>query len=198
MRFCRSMSLLAAVFGFLIAPAFVYAQEADGTVITEQSAAISEHEEASQGLPQFDFSMFPEQIFWLVASFFLLYLAMHFLAVPRIAKTQDNRKKVITTSLETAKKANEDAKIAAITANTHLREAREKSKEKLSNMITALDEEEDNKRQSKEKEVLKRVRRAENKIEVDKTKALNAVAATAEEISEEIVQKIFRSSVKVG
>ncbi|MCL2473877.1 MAG: hypothetical protein FWF23_03110 [Alphaproteobacteria bacterium] len=199
MRFYRNICLLAAVFSFLIAPSFAYAKEADR--VTEQTAAVSEPEnelliKEAQGLPQFDFSYFPEQAFWLVVSFSILYLLLHFIAVPRIAKTQDNRRTVITTNFETARKANEEAKAASVKADTQLREAREKSKNKVTNMISTLEEEESNKKHSKEKEVLKKIRIAENKIEVAKTKALSTVSATAEEISEEIVQKILKSIVK--
>ena len=64
------------------------------------------------GLPQLDTSLFAEQIFWLAVSFGVLYLLMSSVALPRVAKTKDNRKHVIAGELEAARVANEAARQA--------------------------------------------------------------------------------------
>ena len=53
-------------------------------------------------MPQLDFHTFPTQIFWLVVSFVLLYLLMRVVALPRIEKIVEERRRRLDEDLEKA------------------------------------------------------------------------------------------------
>ena len=55
-----------------------------------------------EGMPQFNASTFPSQLFWLVVTFVLLYLFMNFLVLPRIRDNIRLRKNKISNDLERA------------------------------------------------------------------------------------------------
>ena len=57
---------------------------------------------SAEGMPQFNASTFPTQIFWLVLSFVLLYLLTSFLILPRVRDNLRLRKNKILNDLERA------------------------------------------------------------------------------------------------
>ena len=69
-------------------------------------------EAAAPGMPQLDFSTFPNQIFWLVVTLVVIYLILSRLALPRIAAVLAERQGTITNDLAAA----EELKLKAIDA----------------------------------------------------------------------------------
>lgn len=65
--------------------------------------------EAAPGMPQLDFSTFPNQIFWLVVALVALYFVLSRVALPRIGAVLAERKGTITNDLAAA----EDLKLRA-------------------------------------------------------------------------------------
>ena len=59
-------------------------------------------EEAATGLPQLDFSTFPNQIFWLVVTLVVIYLILDRVALPRIASVLAERQGTITNDIAAA------------------------------------------------------------------------------------------------
>lgn len=70
----------------------------------------------SAGIPQLDFTTFPNQIFWLVLVLVLLFLIVNHLAIPRIEGIARSRKSRIEADLEEASRAAAEA--AAIRKKT--------------------------------------------------------------------------------
>lgn len=68
--------------------------------------------EASGGMPQLDFSTFPNQIFWLVVTLVVIYLILSRIALPRIGDALADRAGTITNDLAAA----EDLKQQAVDA----------------------------------------------------------------------------------
>src|SRR3989338_7675403 len=54
------------------------------TTTTTEAAAEVAHETAKAGMPQLDFSTFPNQIFWLVVTLLVIYFVLSRIALPRI------------------------------------------------------------------------------------------------------------------
>ncbi len=87
------------------------------------AAAGAAHEVAKSGMPQLDFSTFPNQIFWLVLTLVVIYFVLSRVALPRIGGTLANRKASIRADLAAAEemkqkamaseKAYDDALVAA-------------------------------------------------------------------------------------
>lgn len=69
-------------------------------------------EAAAPGMPQLDFSTFPNQIFWLVVTLVVIYLILSRVALPRIASVLAERQGTITNDLAAA----EELKLKAIEA----------------------------------------------------------------------------------
>jgi F-type H+-transporting ATPase subunit b len=93
---------------------------------TETNGAVTEH---AQGMPQLDFSTFPNQIFWLVVSIVVIYLILQRVALPRIASVLADRSASIQRDLDKA----EDYKRLAVEAeeayNKALADARAEAQE---------------------------------------------------------------------
>lgn len=69
-------------------------------------------EAAAPGMPQLDFSTFPNQIFWLVVTLVIIYLILSRVALPRIAAVLAERQGTITNDIAAA----EELKLKAIEA----------------------------------------------------------------------------------
>ena len=153
-------------------------------------------EEAASGeesnlLPQFDVSSFPEQIFWLVVSFATLYVLMAFVALPRIARTQENRQDVITREIDAARKANEDAKESLDAVERSLGDARAKAHAAMSEMLAQVSEEANEQRAGRERELTRNLRRAEGDIARARAAAMEKLEATVDGLARAIVDKIL-------
>src|SRR3989338_9613617 len=84
------------------------------TTTTTEAAAEVAHETAKAGMPQLDFSTFPNQIFWLVVTLLVIYFVLSRIALPRIGGVLAQRDGAITSDLSAAeelkKKGNADQK----------------------------------------------------------------------------------------
>ena len=69
---------------------------------TTTAAAHAAQEGAKAGMPQLDFSTFPNQIFWLVVTLLVIYFVLSRVALPRIGGTIANRKGTITADISAA------------------------------------------------------------------------------------------------
>ena len=64
---------------------------------------------SSGGMPQLDFSTFPNQAFWLILVLLCLFMMVRLLIIPRMDNILANRRKVIEEDLIGAEKFREDA-----------------------------------------------------------------------------------------
>jgi F-type H+-transporting ATPase subunit b len=78
-------------------------------VMVTETAATPRH---AEGMPQLDFSTFPNQIFWLLVTLVVIYLIMSRVALPRIEGVLQQRKNTIQGDLDKA----EELKSRAIEA----------------------------------------------------------------------------------
>ena len=81
-------------------------------------------EEAATGLPQLDFSTFPNQIFWLVVTLVVIYFILTRVALPRIATVLAERQGTITNDIAAAEEFKLKAQEAEATYQKALAEAR--------------------------------------------------------------------------
>lgn len=79
---------------------------------------------ATTGLPQFDPSTFPSQIFWLGVAFVILYAFFNKRALPEIASVLDNRREHIQGDLETSERLRTEADSVQNAYETSLDRAR--------------------------------------------------------------------------
>lgn len=84
-------------------------------------------EHASAGLPQFDVTSFPSQIFWLFVAFIILYIIFSFKTLPEISSVIEKRNESINNDLELAEKIKAEAEAVQHSYEEGLAIAREKS-----------------------------------------------------------------------
>lgn len=81
-------------------------------------------EESASGLPQLDFSTFPNQIFWLVVTLIVIYLILSRVALPRIASVLAERQGAITNDIAAAEELKQKAAEAEAAYEKALADAR--------------------------------------------------------------------------
>lgn len=79
---------------------------------------------SSGGMPQLDFSTFPNQIFWLVVTLVVIYLVLSRVALPRIAGILAERKGTIGNDLAAAEELKSKAQAAEAAYQKALEDAR--------------------------------------------------------------------------
>jgi F-type H+-transporting ATPase subunit b len=82
-------------------------------------------EHAESGMPQLDFSIYPNLIFWLVVAMVALYLIMTRIALPRIGTVLAERNDAIANDIEMAALLKRRAEEAEAAYNAALAQARE-------------------------------------------------------------------------
>lgn len=94
----RLSSVLSALFAFFL-------------VLFCGAAWASEepHAEGSAGLPQFDATTFPQQIFWLLVAFVFLYGFFSRSTLPTLSRIIENRREHIQSDLDSARRLGEEA-----------------------------------------------------------------------------------------
>ena len=81
-------------------------------------------EAAKTGMPQLDFSTFPNQIFWLAVTLVAIYLILSRIALPRIGSVLAERSGTITNDLGAADELHQKAKAAEAAYEKALADAR--------------------------------------------------------------------------
>lgn len=88
------------------------------------AATDTAHEAGKAGMPQLDFSTFPNQIFWLVVTLLVIYFVLSRIALPRIGGVLAERKGIITNDLAAADELKQKAVSAEKAYNDALVRAR--------------------------------------------------------------------------
>lgn len=98
-------------------------QEAVGHGLADATGVVAEKSGGS-GMPQLDFSTFPNQIFWLLVAIGAIYYVLSRIALPRIAAVLAERKGTITNDLMAAEDLKAQAEEAEEAYQKALSEAR--------------------------------------------------------------------------
>ena len=150
--------------------------------------------EKKSGMPQFDISSFPSQIFWLVVSFAVLYFLVSTMVLPRIGKIVESREGKIQGDLDAAQKANDAARIAAAEQEKALSEARTQASgvvreatEKAAQHTTAKMHELGDK-------LAASIAEAELRIAQQRTQAISGLSGMSSEIATAVLSKLVGSA----
>jgi len=93
------------------------------TTAHDAAAGAAEHTE-KVGMPQLDFSTYPNQIFWLLVTLVVIYLVLSRIALPRIGAVLSERKGTIGNDLAAAEELKQKAVAAEKAYNDALAAAR--------------------------------------------------------------------------
>jgi F-type H+-transporting ATPase subunit b len=139
------------------------------------------------GMPQLDFSTFPNQIFWLAVALVVLYLILSRLALPRIASVLAERSGTITGDLEKAEELKRKAVEAEETYQKALADARAEAQRVIAEAKAELQREIDEATAKADAEIAARAAESEKAIAEIRASALENVRAVAEEVAREVV-----------
>ncbi|MBA3910055.1 MAG: ATP F0F1 synthase subunit B' [Rhodobacter sp.] len=89
--------------------------------------------EAAEGMPQLDFSTWPNQIFWLLVTLVVIYFVLSRIALPRIAAVLADRKSTITNDLAAA----EELKLRAVEAEKAYNDALASARTEAAKIVAA-------------------------------------------------------------
>jgi F-type H+-transporting ATPase subunit b len=151
-------------------------------------AAEGSAEEA--GLPQFDTSLFPAQLFWLALTFVALYLLMSKVALPGVKRTLDQRSTTLSSDLKAAEAANEAAKAMITQYEKALTDARAKAQATVSEITAAAAKASAESQTAQQRELSKRLHDAEAKIGAAKNDAIKNIGSAAQDLAGTIVEKV--------
>ena len=145
-------------------------------------------EASSGGLPQFDPSSFPSQIFWLAVTFGILYAFMANIILPKIGGVIEGRKDRIADDLDKAAEFKRQAEEAEAAYKQGLADARAKAQGIAAETRAGIDEEIAAMQADAEEKAAESVRVAEARISEMKTQAKVKVREAATETTRSIVE----------
>lgn len=150
--------------------------------------------DSAPGMPQLDFSTFPNQIFWLVVTLVVIYLILSRVALPRIGGILSERAGTITNDLAAA----EDLKVKAAEAedayNKALAEARAEAQRIATEARAEIQAELDVAIAKADAEISAKAAESEKAIAEIRAGALESIEIVARDTAAEIVSALgFKS-----
>lgn len=155
------------------------------TVAAEAAGAA--HEAGSAGMPQLDFSTFPNQIFWLVVTLVVIYLILSRIALPRIGSVLAERKGTITNDLAAAEELKQKAVAAEAAYNDALARARVEAAKIVAEARAEIQKDLDKEMAKADAAIAAKAGESEARIAEIRAGAMEAVTAVAKDTAKELV-----------
>ncbi|OHB36781.1 MAG: hypothetical protein A2882_00740 [Phenylobacterium sp. RIFCSPHIGHO2_01_FULL_70_10] len=147
-------------------------------------------EEHASGLPQFEFSHWPGQIFWLLIVFVILYVVLSKLFLPRVGGAIEARAAKIEGDLTDARAARDEAERQSAEAAAELAAARARAQKTAADAKAAAKAEADARNAAEEAKLGERLAEAEAAIKAGRERAMANVRTVAADTAEAIVEKL--------
>ncbi len=148
------------------------------------------------GMPQLDFSTFPNQILWLVVTLVVIYLILSRVALPRIGSVLAERAGTISNDIAAAETYRQQAAEAEAAYNRALEEARAAAHKVIEEARADIQADLDEAIARADAEIAARTAESEEKIAAIRESANEAVARVAEDAALEIVSTFGASADK--
>ena len=163
---------------------------ANETHAVDAAAAVAGHAaEAAEkgGMPQLDFSTFPNQIFWLLVALVVIYWLLTRIALPRIAAVLADRQGTISGDLAAAEDYKLKSKDAENAYAKALADARAQAQKIIAEARAEIQKDLDAATAKADAQIAERVAQSEVTIGEIRAGALEAVEAVAKDTAAEIV-----------
>ncbi|MDA9304981.1 F0F1 ATP synthase subunit B' [Amylibacter sp.] len=147
--------------------------------------------ESAPGMPQLDFSTFPNQIFWLVVTLIVLYLVLSRVALPRIATVMSERHGAIQRDLDKAEEMKRSAIEAENTYNQALADARVKANDIVNEAKAEIQKDLDKAIAKADLEIAAKAAESEKAISAIKDSAVQSIEEVANITANNIVDAIL-------
>jgi F-type H+-transporting ATPase subunit b len=142
---------------------------------------------SAPGMPQLDFSTFPNQIFWLVLTLFAIYFILSRIALPRIGGVLAERQGTITNDIAKAEDLKRQAEEAEEAYNRALAEARAEAQKIAADARAEIQADLDKAIAKADAEISAKSAESEKAIAEIRAGALESVKEVASETAAEIV-----------
>ncbi|MDM7932666.1 F0F1 ATP synthase subunit B' [Tabrizicola sp.] len=143
--------------------------------------------EAAVGMPQLDFSSWPNQIFWLLVTLVVIYLVLSRIALPRIGAVLADRKSTITNDLAAADELKQKAVEAEKAYNDALASARTEAAKIVAAAKAEIQKDLDAATAKADAEISAKAAESEKTIAAIRDGAAAAVAEVARDTAAELV-----------
>ncbi len=160
------------------------------TETTAQEVAQGAHEAAKAGMPQLDFTTFPNQIFWLLVTLILIYLVLSRIALPRIGATLAERKGTITNDLAAADELKQKAVAAEKAYNDALVRARGEATKIVAEAKSDIQKDVAAASAKAEVEIAAKSAESEKHIAEIRAGAMDAVTTVARDTAKELISAL--------
>ena len=155
--------------------------------ITQSALAAGD---SSGGLPQLDITTWPSQLFWLVVTFVIGYILISSLVAPSISSVLENRSTKISNDLETAKKAQDNAKEVYTSYEESLSEARSQAAIAAAKALEEAKVETASRDAAINKKLAASAKKAEARLSEMRDEALSSLEDLATETSQKIIAEL--------
>ncbi|MCG6884622.1 MAG: F0F1 ATP synthase subunit B' [Silicimonas sp.] len=159
----------------------------EATEAAHGAAEAAGHAAEAPGMPQLDFSTFPNQIFWLVVTLVVIYLVLSKVALPRIASVLAERQGTITNDLAAAEDLKAKAAEAEEAYNKALADARVEAGKIAAEAKAEMQAEVDAAIKKADAEIAARTAESEARITEIREGAAAAVKEVATDTAKEVV-----------
>ena len=146
--------------------------------------------DSSGGLPQLDITTWPSQLFWLVVTFVIGYILISSLVAPSISSVLENRSTKISDDLETAKKAQDNAKEVYTSYEESLSEARSQAAIAAAKALEEAKAETASRDAAINKKLAASAKKAEARLSEMRDEALSSLEDLATETSQKIIAEL--------
>jgi F-type H+-transporting ATPase subunit b len=143
--------------------------------------------EQAAGMPQLDFSTWPNQIFWLLVTLVVIYFVLSRIALPRIGAVLADRKSTITNDLAAAEELKQKAVAAEKAYNDALASARTEAAKIVAAAKAEIQKDLDAATAKADAEIAARAAESEKTIAAIRDGAAAAVAEVARDTAAELV-----------
>lgn len=147
--------------------------------------------EGGAGLPQFDPSSFPSQVFWLAITFGFLYIFFAKKTLPELSSIIEKRHEKIQNDLQSAEKLKSEAEDVQKAYEESLDKARADSSKHFSEAETAIKAKAASQYEAFQDKAATQIAETEKAVEKAKAKAIKDMDALAAEIAREAAEKII-------
>lgn len=149
-------------------------------------------------MPQLDVATFLPQLFWLAASFLVLYLLMKFLALPRVGAALAARRSRIEDDLARAGALKAEAEAAFAAYEKSLAAARSKAQAMLRESAEEFAAEAARRQRDLAQRLAAEAAAAEKEIAAAKERALEDLKTMAFDLAREIADKLLQGPLSAG
>lgn len=157
-------------------------------------AATHAAEASAPGMPQLDFSSYPNQIFWLVVSIVIIYVILNRVALPRIGSVIEDRHNAIANDVEQAAEFKRKAEEAEEAYNIALAEARTEAMRIAGEAKAAIKKDVDVAIAKADAEIAAKAAESEGRIKVIHENALISIEEVANTVAGDVVSAILPSA----